>query len=93
MKTLGIDPGTARLGYGVIDESASGDPYAVAFGVITTEAGDEMPARLSTLFDYLTGLLQEHQPDVLAVEQLFCRRFRSPFTVQRFAKTGLDKPL
>jgi crossover junction endodeoxyribonuclease RuvC len=74
MRTIGIDPGTARLGYGVIDESAAGDPLAVAFGVITTEAGGAMPARLSTLFDHLSGLLEEHRPDVLAVEQLFFAR-------------------
>lgn len=74
MRTIGIDPGTARLGYGVIDETEAGDPRAVAFGVITTEAGGDMPTRLCTLFDQLTGLLQEHAPDVLAVEQLFFAR-------------------
>lgn len=74
MRTIGIDPGTARLGYGVIDETAIGDPQAVAFGVITTEAGGDMPTRLCTLFDQLAGLIQEHAPDVLAVEQLFFAR-------------------
>ena len=74
MITIGIDPGTARLGYGVIDENASGDPCAVAFGVIATEAGGEMPTRLCTLFDHLTELLRDHAPDVLAVEQLFFAR-------------------
>ena len=74
MRTIGIDPGTARLGYGVIDEATNGDPIAVAYGVITTEAGGEMPKRLVTLFDTLSGLLVEYRPDVLAVEQLFFAR-------------------
>ena len=74
MRTIGIDPGTARLGYGVIDDDAAGDPRAIAFGVFTTEAGGDMPTRLCTLYDHLTGLLHEHSPDVLAVEQLFFAR-------------------
>jgi len=73
MLTVGIDPGTARLGYGVVDDGA-GQPEAVAFGVISTEAGIEMPARLVTLFDSLGQLLETHRPDVLAVEQLFFAR-------------------
>lgn len=74
MMTLGIDPGTARLGYGVIDEEADGQPRAVAFGVVTTESVAEMPSRLVTLFDAVSELLVTHRPDVLAVEQLFFAR-------------------
>ncbi len=74
MKTLGIDPGTARLGFGVIDDGNGGDPQAVAFGVVSTESVTDMPTRLMTLFDALGGLLATHQPDVLAVEQLFFAR-------------------
>ncbi len=74
MMTIGIDPGTARLGFGIVDDGANGQPVAIAFGVISTEAGTDMPARLVTLFDSLGELLTQHRPDVLAVEQLFFAR-------------------
>lgn len=74
MTIIGIDPGTARLGYGVIDDGDDQRPRAVDFGVVSTEAVTDMPARLVTLFDALGDLLATHQPDVLAVEQLFFAR-------------------
>ncbi len=73
MMIIGIDPGTARLGYGVIDDG-DGQPFAVDFGVVSTEAVTDMPARLVTLFDALGDMLATHRPDVLAVEQLFFAR-------------------
>jgi crossover junction endodeoxyribonuclease RuvC len=72
MITLGIDPGTARLGYGVIE---TGDnPILLDYGVIETAATADMPSRLSGLFDAVTELLERHRPDVLAIEQLFFAR-------------------
>lgn len=72
MIILGIDPGTARLGYGlVVDE---GEPRALAFGVVETPAGQAMPQRLAYLFDAVSDLIAEHQPETLAVEQLFFAR-------------------
>lgn len=71
MITLGIDPGTARLGYGVID----GDPpEAIDFGVVETAATRPMPDRLVILFDAVSGLIERHRPAVVAVEQLFFAR-------------------
>lgn len=71
MITLGIDPGTARLGYGVID----GDPpEAIDFGVVETVATRPMPDRLVILFDAVSGLIERHRPAVVAVEQLFFAR-------------------
>lgn len=72
MITLGIDPGTARLGYGIIE--AADDPVLIDYGVIETSALSDMPARLSGLFDAVSGLMAEHKPDVLAIEQLFFAR-------------------
>ncbi|MDQ3693261.1 MAG: crossover junction endodeoxyribonuclease RuvC [Chloroflexota bacterium] len=72
MITLGIDPGTARLGFGVV--SGVDQPRAIEFGVIETEATSPMPDRLAALFDAVTDLLQRHQPGALAVEQLFFAR-------------------
>lgn len=74
MMTLGIDPGTARLGFGVIDETPTGEPRAVAFGVVSTESVTDMPSRLMAIFEALGELLATHRPDVLAVEQLFFAR-------------------
>lgn len=72
MITLGIDPGTARLGYGLIE---SGDnPLLIDCGVIETAAGADMPARLAGLYDAVVGLIAGHRPDVLAIEQLFFAR-------------------
>ncbi|MBA2520195.1 MAG: crossover junction endodeoxyribonuclease RuvC [Chloroflexia bacterium] len=72
MITLGIDPGTARLGFGVV--SGVDQPRAIEFGVIETEAASPMPDRLATLFDAVTDLLHRHHPGALAVEQLFFAR-------------------
>ena len=72
MITLGIDPGTARLGYGIVDDA--GEPRAVAFGVIETATGDAMPNRLNILYERLVEIMQAHAPDALAVEQLFFAR-------------------
>ena len=72
MITLGIDPGTARLGYGVVE--AADDPVVLDFGVIETAATSSMPARLAGLYDVVTDLIAQHRPDVLAVEQLFFAR-------------------
>jgi crossover junction endodeoxyribonuclease RuvC len=72
MITLGIDPGTARLGYGVVD--GSGEARPVAFGVIETPSTLPMPERLVILFDAVCQLIDEHRPQTLAVEQLFFAR-------------------
>lgn len=72
MITLGIDPGTARLGYGVID--ATEPPELIDCGVIETAAGGAMADRLAALYDAVTGLIALHSPAVLAIEQLFFAR-------------------
>ncbi|HEU0113814.1 MAG TPA: crossover junction endodeoxyribonuclease RuvC [Thermomicrobiales bacterium] len=72
MITLGVDPGTARLGYGVV--LAGEAPTMLEFGVIETAAGTPMPDRLSALYDGLIALIGKHAPTVLAVEQLFFAR-------------------
>src|SRR5262245_13857522 len=72
MIILGIDPGTALLGFGVVE---SGDePHMLDFGAISTPPDRAMPDRLNELFERLSSLLGEYQPDVLAVEQLFFAR-------------------
>lgn len=70
--TLGIDPGTARLGYGVIRGGLQ--PKLIDAGVIETWPDEPMPGRLVTLYEGVRELLAEFHPDVLAVEQLFFAR-------------------
>ena len=70
MRTLGIDPGTAIMGWGVVDENG-GTLSLVAYGALTTPAGMAPSERLVILYEGLQRLLREHQPDAAAVEELF----------------------
>lgn len=70
MRILGIDPGTATTGFGIID-SEKGNLKYVAAGVITTPATEEMSRRLVTIYDELTELISEYKPDHLALELLY----------------------
>jgi crossover junction endodeoxyribonuclease RuvC len=71
MITLGIDPGTATVGYGVVEESNDGSLQAIAYGVITTPPSMPMPERLKLIYDGVTTLAQKYQPDRSGVEELF----------------------
>ncbi len=71
---LGIDPGTATTGYGVVAQTAGGDFELLACGVIRTEPHTAMHQRLRELFEDLRGLIREFQPDAMAVEKLFFGR-------------------
>jgi crossover junction endodeoxyribonuclease RuvC len=73
MLVLGIDPGTATTGYGLVRDVDSG-PEMVAYGVILTPAGAAMPQRLVTIFHELKKLIALHRPDTGAVEKLFFAR-------------------
>lgn len=73
MIVLGIDPGTARLGYGVID-TAGGVPSLIDFGIAETYPTDSMPDRLLQIYQNIQLLLTEHEPDVMAIEKLFFAR-------------------
>jgi crossover junction endodeoxyribonuclease RuvC len=71
MLVMGIDPGTATVGYGLVREQHDGSLQAVDYGVITTPAGIPMAERLQMIFDQLTALIHRHQPDRAAVEEMF----------------------
>lgn len=70
--TLGIDPGTARLGYGLIRGGLR--PVLIDAGLVETWPDEPMPDRLVTLYEGVQELLLEFRPDVLAIEQLFFAR-------------------
>lgn len=74
MLVIGIDPGTATTGYGLIQEERDGRLAAVAYGVITTPAGEALPHRLLQLHQQLSALVARHRPESGAVESLFFQR-------------------
>ena len=74
MLSLGIDPGTAILGYGLVREHYDGSLQAVGFDVIRTPAKTPMPRRLQSIHDELKAVIDQHQPDRAAVEELFFSR-------------------
>lgn len=78
---LGIDPGIALTGFGLVYLSrGQADPRA--YGTIRTDSGETMDRRLLSLFSQLEELLDRHQPDQVAVEQLFFNKnARSALTV------------
>jgi crossover junction endodeoxyribonuclease RuvC len=71
---LGIDPGTATTGYGVVGETPAGDFVLVACGVIRTSPTQPMPARLLEIYTDLRALIAELGPEELAIEKLFFGR-------------------
>ena len=62
MRTIGIDPGTAIMGWGVVEE-AGGVLSLVEYGALTTPAGMPAPDRLVLLYDGLQEVLRKHRPD------------------------------
>lgn len=73
MLVLGIDPGTAITGYGLVRED-EGALVVVAYGAITTPAKQPLPERLKTIYQELAVIIHEHQPEIAAVEELFFSR-------------------
>lgn len=80
LRILGIDPGYAIVGFGVVEY----DGYKfipVHFGAITTEAGTDFNIRLKTIFDDMNTVIDRFDPDAMAIEKLF-------FNTNQ--KTGID---
>ncbi len=74
MRALGIDPGLAITGYGVVEEVHADEWQALTFGAITTGARMPLPERLALLYRDLCAIVERYQPDVVAVERLFFGR-------------------
>ena len=70
MKVLGIDPGTAACGYGIVHES-DGRLRASAHGCWVTRAGQRQDLRLKTIYDGVAGLIAAHAPDAVALEESY----------------------
>lgn len=81
MIILGIDPGFAITGYGII-ERKSNNYRVVDFGVITTEPSIELPQRLYHLYERLNEIIEQYRPDAFAIEELFfCKNIRTAINV------------
>lgn len=74
MLVLGIDPGTAITGYGLVRQSGSRQVELVDYGVIRTPSKRPMAERLKQLYHDLSDVIAEKQPDEAAVEELFFSR-------------------
>lgn len=70
MRVLGIDPGYAIVGYGVIDYEKN-KFKVVEYGAITTEAGEDMNMRFKTIHEDLNSIIERTKPDFMAIEELF----------------------
>ena len=76
MIVLGIDPGTAATGYGVVtdhsgESRAGGSLSLVECGVIRTAPRDPLSVRLCGIYDEIRAIIARHKPDVLAIEDVF----------------------
>lgn len=70
MRILGIDPGYALMGYGVIEQQGN-NFKVIDYGSISTEAGTPMPERLKFIYSSLMDIIAETEPEVAALEELF----------------------
>lgn len=72
MKILGIDPGTARMGYSIVRvKNKAGDYKVIEANVLTTPADQDMHKRLKSLHVGLHRVIDAHKPDIMVIEKLF----------------------
>ncbi|MBZ2173979.1 crossover junction endodeoxyribonuclease RuvC [Schnuerera sp. xch1] len=70
MIILGIDPGLAIMGYGIVE--VKGNKYkAIDYGCITTDANTDFPERLKIIYDEMIMLIDKYNPEDVAIEELF----------------------
>jgi crossover junction endodeoxyribonuclease RuvC len=68
---LGIDPGTAATGYGVVRQDDHRRVTLVECGVIRTSAKEPLPIRIREIYDGIIALIERHEPDAVSVEEVF----------------------
>lgn len=71
MIILGLDPGLATMGYGIVEKLTNGGTVAVDYGVVKTPKDESLPVRLAMLEEGVNKILQKYKPDEIAVEELF----------------------
>jgi crossover junction endodeoxyribonuclease RuvC len=79
---LGIDPGIADTGFGLIEKNKNNNIRCLDYGSIQTPSKMEMSARLEILNLELTKIIKKHQPKIIAIEQLFfCKNVKTALVV------------
>ena len=71
MRVLGVDPGTALTGYGVVESAPARMGRLVECGVLRTRPRESLPDRLRVIYEGLAEIIERHRPDVVAVEGVF----------------------
>jgi crossover junction endodeoxyribonuclease RuvC len=71
MIVLGIDPGIATTGYGIVRDSPNGRLHEIDHGVIRTDSKTPQPLRLKEIHEKLALLIEQHKPEAIAIEELF----------------------
>ncbi len=71
MRILGIDPGLDRTGWAVLESAPSESPRLLASGLIHTEKGLRLEKRLAEIYDALSDVIKENNPDEVAIEEVF----------------------
>jgi len=71
MLIMGIDPGIAISGYGLIRNNSNDDNTAIEYGVLKTEPGISVPKRLEYIFNGYIELIKRYDPEAIAIEELF----------------------
>lgn len=74
MITLGIDPGTATTGYGIVRDAFDGRLTEICHGVIRTDSKTPYPLRLKAIHEELTAIIGQYNPQSIAIEELFFNR-------------------
>jgi crossover junction endodeoxyribonuclease RuvC len=89
VKVLGIDPGTAVLGYGVVESGGGPHPRLLECGTLTTTARDPLSSRLRVIHDGTAALIARHAPDAVAVESAFYGKNVRTTVVLSHARGGI----
>ena len=93
MIILGIDPGTAALGYGLVERTGP-RLRAIDYGVITTSSRLPLPERLEAIYVAVTDLIELHAPAIVGVERLFfTRNAQTAFAVGQARGVVLALPI
>lgn len=71
MIILGIDPGLATMGYGIVEKLNNGNTIPIDYGVVLTPKDESLPVRLAMLEEGVNKILNKYKPDEIAVEELF----------------------
>lgn len=79
---LGIDPGFAITGYGIIEKKGKSEARAVDYGCFITDKENEFAMRLKIIHKELTAIIKKYKPDLIAVEELFfCKNVKTALMV------------